>query len=163
MPTKQEIGPKIYCPFSMIQKIGEVAYKLGLPTQCKIHPIFHFLQLKQYCVEESSQVHQLPEIAIKNKPIHNLLAFVVERKTEKYGVQKLQVLTRFEVLHPEESTGDDVDDEQTSTKIPIGVKSQHCHAHSNEIHYHKQHKSTHRNCEHHRPPPASQEPRFRNH
>lgn len=35
-------------PFSIIEKIGPVAYRLGLPTIVKVHYVFHVSLLKKY-------------------------------------------------------------------------------------------------------------------
>ena len=43
----QNFAPKFYGPYHIIQRIGEVAYKLVVPTQLKIHPIFHVSCLKK--------------------------------------------------------------------------------------------------------------------
>ena len=37
----QKLAPKFYGPYTVLKRVGQVAYQIALPSQSKLHPIFH--------------------------------------------------------------------------------------------------------------------------
>ncbi|XP_070046126.1 uncharacterized protein [Nicotiana tomentosiformis] len=51
---KGKLSPRYIGPFEILEKIGEVAYKLAfMPSLSSVHPVFHVSMLRKYVSEPS--------------------------------------------------------------------------------------------------------------
>ncbi|MGI4568735.1 integrase catalytic domain-containing protein, partial [Klebsiella pneumoniae] len=55
---KGKLSPRYIGPFSILERVGEVAYKLALPSQlANVHPVFHVSMLRKYIHDPSHVVN----------------------------------------------------------------------------------------------------------
>jgi hypothetical protein len=45
--SSNKLAFRFFGPFKITDKIGQSAYRLQLPPNCLVHPVFHVSQLKQ--------------------------------------------------------------------------------------------------------------------
>lgn len=97
---------KFFGPFAVLERIGEVAYKLNLPSSSRVHPVFHVSQLKQCLGPGQQVVSQLP-------PADTLLQVpvrVLQRRVRQVGLRTVvQVLVQWSGCTEEMSTWEDLE------------------------------------------------------
>jgi hypothetical protein len=74
--ANQKLAFKYFGPFAILQRVGKVAYKLGLPRHSNLHPIFHVSQLKPAVGTESASMPPCGFWCLKDKTIKELISFV---------------------------------------------------------------------------------------
>ena len=99
-----KLSPQFFGPFQIIQRVGEVAYKLKLPETSKIHPVFHVSNLKQALGGSDQQGTSSPEIDGSSGVVGPLPQAVLDRRTRK---NKEEVLIHWQGLSPTEATWED--------------------------------------------------------
>ena len=98
----QKLSPKYYGPFKVLDTIGNVAYKLDLPSEAQIHDIFHVSQLRKAVGYQGPFVPLLvnSQQQLKWEPL-----VVLDRKLVKRGNRaEAQLLIHWKNLSPAEAT-----------------------------------------------------------
>ncbi|XP_057543236.1 uncharacterized protein LOC130821464 [Amaranthus tricolor] len=88
--VKGKLSPKYVGPYEVLERIGEVAYKLALPVELsKVHNVFHVSQLRRYRSDPSHV------IAVESVEVNPILTF--EEKPVKILDRQVRSLRRKEV------------------------------------------------------------------
>ncbi|KAH0682484.1 hypothetical protein KY289_020236 [Solanum tuberosum] len=99
--VNQKLSPRYYGPYTILNKIGEVAYRLDLPPHSRVHPIFHVSWLKR-SVKDSTPIQQLPPFLSEELEMKVQPESVVDCHTLLNGCQ--EVLIKWEDLLDFENT-----------------------------------------------------------
>jgi hypothetical protein len=57
-----KLSPHFYGPYKVLERVGEVAYCLQLPSKVKIHDVFHVALFKRFQGKPPDEVVSLPYI-----------------------------------------------------------------------------------------------------
>jgi hypothetical protein len=58
----QKLAPKFYSPYTILNRVGQVAYQFTLPSHSKLHPVFHVFFLKKVIGTKCQTQTNLPEL-----------------------------------------------------------------------------------------------------
>ena len=97
-----KLAPRYYGPFKVLQKVGEVSYKLDLPFGSLIHPVFHVSNLK---AKLGNQVVPRPTLPAVNADLVLTLEpmMILDRKSIKL---RSRIVTQLLVQWQGESKDD---------------------------------------------------------
>ena len=98
-----KLSPRYFGPFTIVAKIGKVAYKLQLPEETQIYPVFHVSLLKKIVGEQqvsSQQPSKVQEAHGTPKPA----AIVDRRVIYCHSAPIVQVLVRWSNRHGDDNT-----------------------------------------------------------
>ncbi|KAJ0578410.1 putative nucleotidyltransferase, Ribonuclease H [Helianthus annuus] len=103
-----KLGPKFFGPFMIIERIGAVAYRLDLPDDAQVHPVFHVSLLK-HARGNTTQTTPLPcNPRFQFKPLQ-----VLDKKMVRRGNRAtVKGLVQWDSLPITEATWENLEDLQ---------------------------------------------------
>jgi hypothetical protein len=99
-----KLSPKFFGPFQILSKIGTMAYKLDLPPESHLHPVFHVSCLKRKLGQSSSPLSTLPPVNSSGK-IRPEPEFIVDRRlVKRHGRAATEVLICWRGAYSDDDT-----------------------------------------------------------
>ena len=92
-----KLSLRYYGPFPIIARLGKVAYKLQLPENSHIHPVFHMSLLKKYVGGQPVSL-KLPTRNSSEEPTLEPEAILDRRVIYQQGAPLIQVLVKWSQL-----------------------------------------------------------------
>jgi hypothetical protein len=86
---------KFYGPYKVLELIGEVGYKLELPTDAQVHPMFHISQLNAFTPNHTLVFSTLPKYEDLDKQGGVPLEILDRRLVKKGNKAVSQVLVQW--------------------------------------------------------------------
>ncbi|CAN0889585.1 hypothetical protein LINGRAHAP2_LOCUS16136 [Linum grandiflorum] len=98
-----KLAPRYYGPYLVVDRIGDVAYRLALPPSSRIHPVFHVSMLKEAKGNVAGRVQtSLPETTASIPTPQAILERRVRRGRD-------EVLVHWTDMSPSEATWEDLE------------------------------------------------------
>lgn len=104
-----KLAMKFFGPFQILEKIGQAAYKLELPDNAMIHPVFHVSQLKEHVPDHTPVFSTLPSQVDMSAADLVPANFLDRRLVKKGSRAHLQVLIQWSTLSDLEATWEEYD------------------------------------------------------
>ena len=85
----QKLSPRFYGPYQVVECLGTVAYRIALPVDSWIHPVFHVSQLKKQLGRSDHATQELPQVQDDGKLLFEPAA-ILDFRWSKAGKKVLQ-------------------------------------------------------------------------
>jgi hypothetical protein len=104
----KKLASRYYGPYQIEELIGTVAYRLKLPTQARIHPVFHVSLLKKKIGDEVVNTIDLPPMTAAGEMLIKPKAILDTRWIKKGSRFVEEILVKWKHLQTDDATWEDV-------------------------------------------------------
>jgi hypothetical protein len=102
-----KLAYKFFGPYTVLERIGQAAYRLELPAASKIHNVFHVSQLKEFRPDYSPVFADLPNIPALDVMETEPEKILDQRLVKKGNAALPQVLIKWKHLPEDSATWED--------------------------------------------------------
>jgi hypothetical protein len=103
----KKLSYKFFGPFSIAAKVGTLAYKLNLPEDSRVHPVFHVSQLKPFLPNYTPVFSELPKTPDLTAKELQPVAILDRRMKKKGNKPVIQILVQWSTLPASSATWED--------------------------------------------------------
>ena len=104
-----KLSPRFFGPYKVLERIGEVAYKLDLPLDSAIHPVFLVSCLKAKLGTHNISISQLPAVNSQGILTPKPAAVVQSRTIQLQRRTITQLLIQWQGGSVDDATWEDLD------------------------------------------------------
>ncbi|CDP11414.1 unnamed protein product [Coffea canephora] len=104
MRSNTKLSARYYGPYEVVGKVGELAYRLKLPADSKIHPVFHVSLLKKKVGDQTTPVLQLPKVDGRGHLRVEPVVVLDQRTVKRKNAAAVQWLIHWWGTDPAEAT-----------------------------------------------------------
>lgn len=102
-----KLSYKYFGPYTVLERIGKVAYKLQLPDSAQVHPVFHVSQLKNFTPNYTPVYTELPSAPNLSTATPIPVSILQRRLVRKGNSAAPQILVKWAHLPEEMATWED--------------------------------------------------------
>jgi hypothetical protein len=99
-----KLAPRFYGPFRILNRVGKVAYRLELPADSAVHPVFHVSCLKKVIGRTNVPAQALPTFDDQGTLHVSPYRILDRRQVRKRGRTITQILVQWTSLPSEDAT-----------------------------------------------------------
>lgn len=103
----RKLAYKFFGPLTVAERVGTLAYRLQLPPDSRIHPVFHVSQLKPFVPDYTPVFSELPKIPDLTSAERAPVAILDRRLMKKGDTPVVQVQMQWDSMPPSAATWED--------------------------------------------------------
>jgi hypothetical protein len=106
----QKLSFRFFGPYKILKRVGEVAYKLELPSSSQVHPVVHVSQLKRHVPPNTPVSPSIVALELFSDGVSEPLQIIEHAWVSTSNSSASRVCVRWSNALPELTTWEDADD-----------------------------------------------------